>query len=126
MVMRGGSIANSGHRPNTNRIIFRHFTFWRKPKACEYFEMQGEEPVRQEIAQPDYENAKPLGRPIKRTRQRREYQNRDLKNSISLYLPSNNAAKFAAELRQHWDKSYLIECLVALKILLEDDEDESR
>ena len=33
MVMRGGSIANSGQQPNTNRIIFRHFTFWRKPYA---------------------------------------------------------------------------------------------
>jgi hypothetical protein len=31
---------------------------------------------------------------------------------------------FAVELREHWDKSYLIECLTALKDLLMDDDDE--
>ena len=39
MVMRGGSIANSGQQPNTNRIIFRHFTFWRKPESVKRTEL---------------------------------------------------------------------------------------
>jgi hypothetical protein len=91
--------------------------------VCDEFEVQGVEPPPAVIAPPDYKNTRPLGKKLKRTRHRRLFQNRDLKNCIAVHLPSNNAERFAAELRENWEKPYLIECLVALKQLLEDDED---
>ena len=94
-------------------------------KACKHFEMQGKEPAPVEIAPPDYENAKPLGRTIKQVRKKRVHKNRDLKNCISVSLPSNNAMFFAVELRNHWEPPYLTECLAALKHVLEDEKNEN-
>ena len=42
--------------------------------------------------------------------------------SVAVSLPSNNAKLFAVELREFWEKPYLIECLVALKQFLDDEE----
>ena len=90
--------------------------------VCGEYEVRVEEAPREEIAPPDYENAEPLGKKLnKQTRQQRLYQNRDLKNCITVRLPSNNAEVFAVELREHWEKPYLIECLAALKHLLAEE-----
>ena len=91
--------------------------------VCDEFEVQVAETLPEEIEPPDYENARPLDRKRNRKRVRRLHKDRDLKNCITVHLPSNNADVFAIELRTHWDKPYLIECLTALKYLLEDDED---
>jgi hypothetical protein len=88
--------------------------------VCDEYEVRVEETPPEVIAPPDYENARPLGRKLKQTRQQRLYQNRNLKDCITVRLPSNNAEVFAIELREHWEKPYLIECLAALKHLLED------
>ena len=95
---------------------------WSGP--CDEFEVRVEEKPPEVIEPPD-ENAKPLGRTIKQSRQKRVHQNRDLKNCITVSLPSNNAAFFAVELRNHWEPPYLTECLAALKHLLEDEKNEN-
>ena len=92
--------------------------------VCEAFEVRVVLPPPEVIAPPDYENAKPLGKKRKRDRIQRLYQNRNLKDCIAVHLPSDNAVLFAIELREHWPKPYLIECLSALKQLLEEDDDE--
>ena len=91
--------------------------------VCGEFEVRVEETPPDSVPPPDYENVKPLGRKLKQTRQQRQYQNRDLKNCITVSLPSDNAPVFATELRNHWEKPYLTECLAALKHLLEEDDD---
>ena len=91
--------------------------------VCDDFAIRVVLPPPPVIPPPD-PNAKPLGRPlVKQTRRQRLFQNRDLKNCITVRLPSNNAQVFAVELREHWDKPYLIECLAALTYLLEEDDD---
>ena len=90
--------------------------------VCNEYAVRVIEPPPEVIAPPDYENAKPLGRKLKRKRLRRLHKNRDLKNCIAVYLPSNHPEMFAVELRDHWPKPYLIECLSALKQLLEEDD----
>lgn len=91
--------------------------------VCDEYEVRVEEKPPETIAPPDYENARPLGKNLKQTRNQRLYQNRNLKGCITVHLPSSNAEMFAIELREHWEKPYLIECLSALKHLLEEDDD---
>ena len=90
--------------------------------VCDEFEVRVAEALPEEIAPPDYENARPLSRKLKQTRRQRLYQNRNLKDCITVHLPSDNAEMFAVELREHWEKPYLIECLAALKHLLTEDD----
>jgi len=90
--------------------------------VCDGFEIRGVAAPPEVISPPDYENDRPLGRKRNRKRQRRLFQEHNLKDYIAVHLPSNNAQLFAVELREHWPKPYLIECLVALRNLLEDDE----
>jgi len=93
-------------------------------QACDGFAVQVEASFfAEEFLPPDYENAKPLGRRLKQSPKPRLHQNRDLKNSMTVTLPLNNASRFAVELKVRLKKSYLIECLTALKLLL-DDKDE--
>ena len=91
---------------------------------CDAFEVRVQEAPPIVLPPPDYENFKPLGRKLNRKRRRRLFQELDLKNCIAVHLPSNNAQLFAVELRENWPKPYLVECLVALKHLLEDDEND--
>ena len=90
--------------------------------VCDGFEIRVVLPPPEVIEPPDYENSKPLGRKLNRKRVKRLYQELDLKNCIAVHLPSNNPEMFAVELREHWPKPYLIECLSALKRLLEEDD----
>jgi len=92
--------------------------------VCDGFEIRVVLPSPEEIELLDYENARHLGRKRKRKRVKRLHQELDLKNCIAVHLPSNNPEMFAVELRTNWPKPYLIECLSALKRLLEEDDDE--
>ena len=89
--------------------------------VCDEFAVQVQDAPPMEFPPPDYENFKPLGRKLNRKHVKRLHQELDLKNCIALHLPSNNPEMFAVELREHWPKPYLIECLSALKRLLEED-----
>jgi hypothetical protein len=91
--------------------------------ACEHFAVIVIEPPEREIPPPDYNNAEPCDDDDDKPVIHRPFQNRRLKNCITVNLPPDNPQLFAAELREHCDREYLIACLAALKHLLEDNDD---
>ncbi len=91
-------------------------------EACEDFSRLVDDVPRRELPPPDYDNiviadekkARKLGKGI--------HQNRRLKGCLKVYLPSDNPSLFAVELRNRWSPGYLVDCIAALKQLLNDDE----
>jgi hypothetical protein len=91
--------------------------------ACEHFAVRVVEPPEREIPPPDYNNVEPCDDDDNKPVIHRPFQNRRLKNCITVHLPPDNPQLFAVELREHCDRGYLIACLAALKHLLEDKDD---
>jgi hypothetical protein len=91
--------------------------------ACEHFAVRVVEPPEREIPPPDYDNVEPCDDDNDKPVIHRPFQNRRLKNCITVHLPPDNPQLFAVELREHCDREYLIACLAALKHLLEDKDD---
>jgi hypothetical protein len=79
--------------------------------------------ARRNIPPPDYDNIVICGDKTRSKPGDCLYPDRDLKNRLKVYLPSNNPSLFAVELRNHWDPDYLTECIAALKQLLKDKGD---
>jgi hypothetical protein len=92
-------------------------------KACEYFAVCVAEPPEREIPPPDYDHVEPCDDDDKKPVVRNPFQNRRLKNCITVHLPPDNPQLFAVELREHCDRNYLIACLAALRQLLMEDND---
>jgi hypothetical protein len=91
--------------------------------ACDEFGVRVEESPSPEIPPPDYENIEEADDEPKRKNLRGDVPNRRLKNCIAVYLPPDHPDLFAVELRQQFDRNYLVECLIALKRLLTDEGD---
>jgi hypothetical protein len=91
--------------------------------ACEHFAVIVIEPPEREIPPPDYNNVEPCDDDDDKPVIHRPFQNRRLKNCITVHLPPDNPQLFAVELREHCDREYLIACLAALKHLLEEKDD---
>jgi hypothetical protein len=94
---------------------------WAQP--CEDFAMLVDDVARRNIPPPDYDNIVICGDKTRYKSGDCLYPDRDLKNRLKVYLPSNNPSLFAVELRNHWDPDYLTECIAALKQLLKDKGD---
>jgi len=94
---------------------------WAQP--CEDFGMLMDDVARREIPPPDYDNIVICGDKPRNKLGNSLYQNRDLKNSLKVYLPSDNPEKFATVLRNCWPQDYLTACIAALKKLWTDKED---
>lgn len=90
--------------------------------ACEEFLIAVEEKPPREMPEPDYDNIVPYDTNKKRNRKTRLHQNRRLKNCVTVFLPSDDPQLFALELRENFEPSYLLECLVASKELEKYDE----
>ncbi len=90
--------------------------------ACSDFAIRVEEAALPEIPPPDYENVKTAVPDKNKIVVPRPYQNRSLKDCITVHLPQDNPQLFAIELREHWKPDYLKQCIDALRHLLEDDE----
>jgi hypothetical protein len=91
--------------------------------ACEDFGMRGEDIPNRAMKPPDYDNIVICGDKTPYKRSDSMYQNRRLKNCLKVYLPSDNPAVFAVELRNRWSPEYLTDCIAALKQLLMDKGD---
>jgi len=90
--------------------------------VCEDFAVRGEERKPFDVPPPDYDKLEPDESWSKKPKTERIFQNRDLKNCITVHLPPDNPQLFAIELREHWDREYLKRCIEALNGLLDDDE----
>jgi hypothetical protein len=91
--------------------------------ACNDFAVIVEETPDREFPPPDYDNVEPCEDEDETPVNHNPFQNRRLKNCITVHLPPDNPQLFAVELREHCDREYLIACLAALKHLLEDNGD---
>jgi hypothetical protein len=91
--------------------------------ACSDWAVRVVELPEREIPPPDYENVEPCDDEDDTPVKHHLFQNRRLKNCITVHLPPDNPQLFAVELREHCEREYLIACLAALKHLLEDDDD---
>ncbi len=78
---------------------------------------------RRNIPPPDYDNIVVCGDKTTQTHNDAMNQNRRLKGCLKVYLPSDNPALFAVELRNRWTPEYLTACIAALKHLLNDKGD---
>ena len=94
---------------------------WTQP--CEDFAMLVDDVPRRYIPPPDYDNIVECGDKVRYKPSDSLYQNRKLKNCLKVYLPSDNPAMFAVELRNRWEPEYLTDCIAALKQLLTDKGD---
>jgi hypothetical protein len=94
---------------------------WSQP--CEDFAMRVDDVARRVIPPPDYDNIVICGDKTRYSPSDSLYENRALKNCLKVYLPSDNPALFAVELRNHWSPEYLTDCIAALKQLLMDQGD---
>jgi hypothetical protein len=83
--------------------------------ACNDFVNRVSDETQHNIQPNDYDKAKKKSVP-------RSFQNCKLKDCITVHLPSSNPQLFAVELREHWERDYLFECLAALNDLLEDED----
>jgi hypothetical protein len=91
--------------------------------ACNDFAVIVPDPPVREVPPPDYDHVEPCDDEDDRPVNHNPFQNRRLKNCITVHLPPDNPQLFAVELREHCDREYLIACLAALKHLLEDKDD---
>jgi hypothetical protein len=91
--------------------------------ACNDFAVIVPDPPVHEVPPPDYDHVEPCDDDDNKPVVHRLFQNRRLKNCITVHLPPDNPQLFAVELREHCDREYLIACLAALKHLLEDKDD---
>jgi hypothetical protein len=91
--------------------------------ACNDFAVIVPDPPVREVPPPDYDHVEPCDDDDDKPVIHRPFQNRRLKNCITVHLPPDNPQLFAVELREHCDREYLIACLAALKHLLEDKDD---
>jgi hypothetical protein len=91
--------------------------------ACNDFAVIVPDPPVREVPPPDYEHVEPCDDKVDKPVMRRLFQNRRLKNCITVHLPPDNPQLFAVELREHCEREYLIACLAALKHLLEEKDD---
>jgi len=94
---------------------------WQQP--CEDFAMLVDDVPQRQVKPPDYDNIEICGDKTQRKRTDSLYQNRHLKGCLKVYLPSDNPALFAVELRNRWSPEYLTDCVAALKQLLMDKGD---
>jgi hypothetical protein len=90
--------------------------------ACNDFTVIMDAPPPREVPPPDYDHVEPCDDEDDKPVIRNPFQNRHLANCTTVHLPSNNPQLFAVELREHWDREYLIECLAALRHLLDDED----
>jgi hypothetical protein len=91
--------------------------------VCDEFAVRVAESPAQKIPPPDYDNIEEADDQPKRKNLRGDIPNRRLKNCIAVYLPPDHPDLFAVELRQQFERNYLVECLIALKRLLSDEGD---
>jgi hypothetical protein len=91
--------------------------------ACNDFAVIVPDPPVREVPPPDYDHVEPCDDDDNKPVIHRLFQNRRLKNCITVHLPPDNPQLFAVELREHCDREYLIACLAALKHLLDDKDD---
>jgi len=94
---------------------------WAEP--CEDFAMLVDDVPRRYIPPPDYDNIVECGDKVRYKPSDSLYQNCKLKKCLKVYLPSDNPARFAVELRNRWPPEYLTDCIAALKQLLTDKGD---
>ncbi|GHT38421.1 hypothetical protein FACS189427_12490 [Planctomycetales bacterium] len=91
--------------------------------VCEDFAIRVVEKPLWKIPPPDYDHVEVCEDKPKKRIERSPFQNRKLKNCITVHLPSDSPILFAVELREHWTPEYLTACLTALKQLLMDKGD---
>jgi DNA-binding transcriptional regulator YhcF (GntR family) len=91
--------------------------------VCNEFAIRVEPESRWEPPPPDYNNIEICEDTDKKRRGQRLFQNRKLQNCIAVHLPLKNPQLFAVELREYFEQEYLVECFIALKHLLEDNDD---
>ena len=94
---------------------------WTEP--CEDFAMLVDDVENRKFSPPDYDNIVICGDKTRYKPSDSLYQNCKLQNCLKVYLPSDNPAMFALELRNRWKPPYLTECIAALKQLLNDKGD---
>jgi len=94
---------------------------WAEP--CEDFAMLMDDVENRKLSPPDYDNIVECGDKVRYKPSDSLYQNCKLQNCLKVYLPSDNPARFAVELRNRWPPEYLTDCIAALKQLLTDKGD---
>jgi hypothetical protein len=91
--------------------------------ACDEFANRVVEQVREEIPAPDYDNVELCDGDSNNRNGFNPHPKRKIKNCIAVYLPSDNPQLFAVELREHYKREYLVQCLIELKHLIDNDDE---
>jgi ParB-like chromosome segregation protein Spo0J len=89
--------------------------------SCDEFAVRVDEKTHDSIPTPDYDNVELCDVDSNNRNGFNPHPKRKIKNCIAVYLPSDNPQLFAVELRDHYEREYLEQCLVELKYLLDDD-----